>query len=300
MQKRACFDFEIEFSNGGGIQGQGFRLDIPGDDIDDESLAAYVIRDLRLLMVGKAHILNKRIIQEPHKRSTSQAPREACASDTPAFVDLSHSISSGMVTVDGLPSPMICDHLSRVASRSLYGAGTEFQIDRLEMVGNTGTYIDVPFHRYADGYDLAGLSLDRVADVPGITVKALGATDRAIDWHHFVPYECRGRAVLVHTGWDQHWGSERYFDGHPYLTEKAATYLRDQGALMVGIDSLNIDNTAGRERPVHSVLLAAGIPIIEHMTRLEDLPPENFRLHAAPPKVVGMGTFPVRVHAMLR
>ncbi len=300
MQKRACFDFEIEFSNGGGIQGHGFRLDIPGDDIDDESLAAYVIRDMRLLMVGKAHILNKRIIQEPHKRSTSPAPREAGEANAPAFIDLSHSISSGMMTVKGLPAPMICDHLSRIASRSLYGAGTEFQIDRLEMVGNTGTYIDVPFHRYADGYDLAGLPLSHVADVPGITVKALGAADRAIDWHHFVPYECRGRAVLVHTGWDQHWGSERYFDGHPYLTEKAATYLRDQGAVMVGIDSLNIDDTAGTERPVHSVLLAAGIPIIEHMTRLGDLPTENFRLHAAPPKVVGMGTFPVRAHATLR
>lgn len=167
------------------------------------------------------------------------------------------------------------------------------------MVGNTGTYIDAPFHRYADGYDLAGLALDRVSNVPGVVARVVGNTERSIDWHHFVPVDCRDRAVLIHTGWDRNWRKDSYFEGHPFLTEKAAVYLRDQGVRLVGIDSLNIDDTSGGERPVHSVLLAAGIPIVEHLTNLDALPAGGFSFHAVPPKVSCMGTFPVRAHAII-
>ncbi|WP_119392327.1 cyclase family protein [Taklimakanibacter lacteus] len=297
MDKRVCFDFEVEFSNGGGIQGQDFRLDIDGDDISDDALAAYIIKDLRLLMVGTVRILNKKVIEERHKRAAGSAELSDGTSGT--VVDLSHVIESGMITYKGLPAPLICDHLSREQSRKVYAAGTEFQIGRIEMVSNTGTYIDVPFHRYADGHDLTELALRKVSDVPGVVVRVTGAIERAIDWHHFAPVDCAGHAVLVHTGWDRHWRTDRYFEGHPFLTEKAALYLRDQGALLVGIDSLNIDDISGGARPVHSILLAAEIPIVEHLTGLAALPASGFRFTAVPPKIKGMGTFPVRAHAHL-
>jgi len=298
-EKRVCFDFEVDFSNGGGIQGQDFRLDIEGDDIADDVLAAYIIRDMRLLMVGEVRILNKKIIAERHKRQASPAPVAETRGASDHLIDLSHTIENGMITYKGLPAPLICDHLSRAKSREIYAEGTEFQIGRIEMVSNTGTYIDVPFHRYADGHDLSELALKRVSNIPAVVVRVTGAEERAIDWHHFVPVTCRGHAVLVHTGWDRHWRTDQYFEGHPFLTEKAAVYLRDQGALLVGIDSLNIDDTTGGARPVHTVLLAAEIPIVEHLTGLGALPVEGFRFTAVPPKVKDMGTFPVRAHARL-
>lgn len=299
VDKRVCFDFEVDFSNGGGIQGQDFRLDIEDDSVGDDALAAHIIRDLRLLMVAEVRILNKRIIEERHKRTNQPAEIDGPRDGTGRFVDLSHTIESGMVTYKGLPAPVICDYLSREESRNVYAQGTEFQIGRIDMVANTGTYIDSPFHRYEDGHDLAGLAIDRIAEVPGVVVRVEGATGRALDWHHFAPVECRGRAVLVNTGWDRHWRTECYYDGHPFLTEKAALYLRDQGAALVGIDSLNIDDTSFGTRPVHSVLLGAGIPIVEHMTGLGELPVDGFRFSAVPPGVVAMGTFPVRAYARL-
>jgi len=295
--KRVRFDFEIEFLNGGGIQGQDFRLDISGEDISDDALAAEIVADLRLLMVGNVRILNKAIIEEAHKRGQLTPP--LTPGDQKRLVDLSHVIEQGMVTYKGLPAPLICDHLSRVQSRAHYAEGTEFQIDRIEMVGNTGTYLDTPYHRYADGYDLAGLDLERIADSPGIVVRVEGSRERPIDWTAFAASDVGGKAVLVHTGWDRHWRTDQYFEGHPYLTEDAAAYLRDKGALLVGIDSFNIDNVDGNTRPVHSTLLAAGIPIIEHMTNLGALPIVGFQFTAAPPKISKMGTFPVRAHAIL-
>lgn len=295
--KRACFDFEIDFSNGGGIQGQDFRLDIDGDDITDDMLAAHIIADLRLLMVGKVRILNKRIIEERHKRAAmATRPTEAGASRR---IDLSHTIVDGMITYKGLPAPLLCDHLSREQSRATYAEGTEFQIGKIEMVGNTGTYLDTPFHRYAEGYDLSALDLDRVSGVPAVLVRVAGQTGRAIDWTAFAASDVGGRAVLVQTGWDRHWRTDQYFEDHPFLTADAATYLRDHGALVVGIDSYNIDDVSGGERPVHTILLGAGIPIVEHMTNLDALPTEGFRFWAVPPKVSKMGTFPVRAHAVL-
>ena len=294
--KRACFDFELEFSNGGGLQGQGFRLDIDGDDIADGELAEYVVRDLRLLMVGDVRILNKRVIEEQHKRSSRAA---AAPSSRVRLIDLSHEIEAGMVTYKGLPAPHVCDYPSREESRPLYAPGTEFQIGRIEMVGNTGTYLDTPFHRYADSEDLCDVGLDRLADLPGVVVRVTGIGRRSVDWGNFAATDVTGRAVLVNTGWDRHWRTDDYFEGHPFLTEAAAFWLRDNGAALVGIDSFNIDDTSGGERPVHSILLGAGIPIVEHMTALDRLPGDGFRFSAALPKFRGMGTFPVRAHAKI-
>ena len=294
MTYRVHFDFEIEFTNGGGIQGQDFRLDIAGDDISDVELADYVVRDLRLLMAGPVRILNKRIVAEAHKR----APIDA-ESGEKRYVDLSHTIEHGLVTYKGLPAPIICDYLSREKSREIYAPGTEFQIGKIEMVTNTGTYIDCPFHRYADGKDMSQIAIEAMCDLPGIVVQADHRTVSAIDAGYFRDRELRGRAVLVHTGWDRHWNSPAYFEGNPFLTEGAAIYLRDCGVKLVGIDSHNIDDTRGNSRPVHSTLLGAGILIIEHMTGLSALPETGFTFSAVPPKFKGVGTFPVRALAKI-
>lgn len=218
---------------------------------------------------------------------------------TDSFVDLSHTIEHGMVTYRGLPAPLICDHLSREASKAVYEPGTEFQIGRIEMVANTGTYMDTPFHRYADGHDLTGLVLARISNVPGVVVRVGETAGRAIRPEAFDGVEIAGRAVLVHTGWDRHWRTDQYFEDHPFLTEAAAIRLRDAGAALVGIDSYNIDDVSGGTRPVHSTLLGAEIPIVEHMTNLGALPDRGFRFTAVPPRIAGMGTFPVRAHARL-
>lgn len=295
--KRVQFDFEVDFSNGGGIQGQGFRLDIDGDDIDDAALADYIVRDLRLLMVGAVRILNKQVIHERHKRA---AVATAVAGPTIARkIDLSHIVEDGMMTYKGLPAPIVCDHMSREQSHAHYAQGTEFQIGKVTLVANTGTYIDAPYHRYADGKDVAGFDLDEVADLDGVVVRVLGMSGRAIDHRVFLPVDVVGKAVLVHTGWDRHWRTDPYFEGHPFLTASAAEYLRDAGARLVGIDSLNIDDTAGGERPVHSALLREGIPIVEHLCGLGQLPTSGFRFSAVPVKIKGMGTFPVRAYATL-
>lgn len=293
-EKRVQFDFEIDFSNGGGLSGRAFRLDIDGDDIADETLADYIVRDLRLLMVSAVRIRNKTIIAEPHKRSVAIVD----TTEAQRFVDLSHTIEDGMITYKGFPAPLVCDHLSHAASRANYAPGTEFQIGRIEMVGNTGTYIDSPYHRYADGDDVADFALDAIAALDAVVVRVTGAKDRAIPRSAFAPFDVRGKAVLVHTGWDRHWRTDQYFERHPFLTADAATFLRDAGATLVGIDSLNIDDTADPTRPVHTTLLGAGIPIVEHLCQLDAVPVSGFRFSAVPPKVRGIGTFPVRAFAM--
>lgn len=298
-QKRVQFDFEIEFLNGGGIQGQGFRLDIEGDDIEDTALAQYIVKDLRLLMVGRVNIKNKTIITEPHKRSQAPAPVASQESDAPTLIDLSHTIEDGMITYKGLPAPLICDHLSREQSRQLYPAGTEFQIGKITMVANTGTYIDSPFHRFADAEDIAGLSLSSLVGLDTVVVHATGVSRRGIPAEAFGAADVHDKAVLVHTGWARHWRTDQYFENHPFLTAAAAEYLEQAGARLVGIDSYNIDDTADGQRPVHTVLLRAGIPIVEHLRGLEQLPASGARFTAVPPKVRGMGTFPVRAFATL-
>ena len=290
--KRVVFDFEIEFANGGGVQGQDFRLDVDGDDIDDQTLADYIVRDLRLLMVSAVRITNRRIIDEPHKR---RPPATGLPPGT--IVDLSHTISDGMVTYPGLPGPTIGTHLSREASRERYAAGTEFFIGTISMVANTGTYMDAPFHRYPDGADLAALPAEASAALDGVVVRHIGG--RAIEPGTLTDVDTWGRAVLFHTGWDRHFGTPAYGVGAPFVTEATARRLVEGGATLVGIDSVNIDDTTGGERPAHSLLLAAGIPIVEHLTGLERLPDRGFEFTALAPRVAGMGTFPVRAVARI-
>ena len=294
LQKRVVFDFEVDFSNGGGIQGQDFRLDIDGDDIADEALAAYIVQDMRLLMVGAVRILNKQIISEPHKRVSTETPETEFK-----LIDLSHTIEEGMITYKGLPAPIICDFLSREASRKIYAPGTEFHIGKIEMVANTGTYLDSPFHRYADGKDLSDLDLKMVANLEGVIVHATNRTGRAITQSAFEGLDLRGKALLVHTGWDQHWRTDQYFEGHPFLTAQAAAYLVEAGVALVGIDSLNIDDISGGERPVHSTLLGQEILIVEHLCNLDQIPTGPFRFYAVPVKIKSFGTFPVRAFARI-
>jgi arylformamidase len=216
------------------------------------------------------------------------------------FIDLSHVIEHGMQTYPGFPVPQINDYLSREESRSHYAGGTEFHIGKIEMVANTGTYLDAPFHRYSDGADLADLPLECLADLDGIVIHADWQQGSAIGAGVFAGKPVANKAVLIHTGWDRVWGTDSYFSGHPHLTEDAAQLLLDQGALLVGIDSLNIDDTAGGYRPVHSLLLKHGIPIIEHMTGLEKLPDEGFCFFAVPVMIRGLGSFPVRAFAVVK
>jgi arylformamidase len=210
------------------------------------------------------------------------------------FIDLSHTIEDGLVTYKGLPAPIICDYLSRENSRTLYDAGTEFQIGKIEMVANTGTYIDVPFHRYAEGKDLSQIEIECFSDLEAIVIRADYKKTLAIDASYFEGKEIRERAILVHTGWDENWNTERYFEDHPYLTEDAALYLQKCGAKLVGIDSMNIDNSKKGSRPVHSILLKSEILIVEHLCNLGEIPNEGFSFSAIPPKFKGVGTFPVR------
>jgi kynurenine formamidase len=213
------------------------------------------------------------------------------------FVDLSHPIRDGETTYPGLPAPVLGTHLSREASRARYAPGTEFDIGTITMVGNTGTYLDTPFHRYPDGFDLAGLALERCVDLEGIVVR--GGDRRALDADLLADGDIAGRAVLFHTGWSRLFGTPAYGTGAPFLTEAAALRLVDAGATLVGIDSVNIDDTDGNARPAHSILLAAGIPIVEHLTALDRLPDRGFRFTAVPAPVAGLGTFPVRAFARL-
>lgn len=213
-----------------------------------------------------------------------------------ALVDLSHVITEGLVTYPGLPAPRLSDFMSREDSAGKYSEGTTFHIGRIDMVANTGTYMDSPFHRYAEGRDMASLELARTACLPGRLFEVPEGR-RAIGPDLFGEEDLEGCAVLVQTGWDRNWNREAYFKGHPHLTREAAEFLRDAGATLVGIDSLNIDATEGGERPVHSLLLAAGIPIVEHLCNLGEIGGRPFRFHAAPLAVRGMGSFPVRAFA---
>ena len=214
------------------------------------------------------------------------------------LVDLSHTIRAGEVTYRGLPPPVISDYLTREASRSLYAEGTEFHIARIDMVANTGTYLDVPFHRYADGADLSRTPLELCVNLPGVVVRVDHRSRREIGLADVEAVEVTGMAVLVHTGWSQYWGTDAYGTDHPFLTRAAALSLRDRGSILVGIDAYNIDDTRTRSaRPVHTVLLEAGILIVEHLRGLDQLPDRGFRFSAAPPKIQGAGSFPVRAFA---
>ena len=214
------------------------------------------------------------------------------------FIDVSHTVEHGMTTYKGFPAPIICDWLSREVSRTKYAPGTEFQIGKIEMIANTGTYIDCPFHRYADGQDLSEVELSRFADLDAVVVHAHYNKGLEVSPDHFRNVDVRGKAVLIHTSWSEHWRKDAYFENHPFVSAAAARYLVDQQARLVGIDSHNIDDTRTKSRPTHSILLKEGILIVEHLTGLDKLPDRALKFNAVPPKFKGVGTFPVRAYAV--
>lgn len=216
------------------------------------------------------------------------------------LIDVSHTVEDGMITYKGLPAPVITDHLSREDSRGRYAEGTEFHIGKIEMVANTGTYLDSPFHRYPDGTDLAGLDLYSLANLDGLLVRCNTQNTRELNENLLKGFDVRGKAVLFHTGWDAHWRTERYWSGeHPFVSEATANYLAKSGAALVGIDSYNLDNTETGDRPAHSILLGHNIPVLEHLCGLGDLPEGGFKFFAVPVKVRNFGTFPVRAFALV-
>jgi kynurenine formamidase len=295
---RAHFDAVVSFVNGGGLTAEGFRLDVPSDTLGEDELAELFVRHLGLALVGRVELRDIRIVEEPHRGSRGvQAP--ATDDRSPGrIVDLSHPIRAGLVTYPGLPAPVITPHLTREGSRERYAPGTEFAMDIITMIGNTGTYLDSPFHRYADGGDLASLDLATLVGLRAEVFHLTDAVERGIPASVFHDRELAGAAALLHTGWDTRFGTPAYASGAPYLTEEGAQQLARAGVALVGIDSLNIDDTENDgSRPAHSILLAHGIHVVEHLTRLGDVPARGARFTAAPPAIEGFGTFPVRAFA---
>jgi arylformamidase len=304
-QHRAHFDFDIRFANGGGLAGTGFRLDLPSAEATEEEVARLLVGHLGLALVDEVELRGLRVVEEPHRgsRGVETAP---AAEGTTRVVDLSHRIRAGLVTYPGLPAPSITPHLTREDSRARYAPGTEFAMDVIHMIGNTGTYLDSPFHRYAEGADLAGLDLSSLVGLRAEVFHledAWDASRRGIRPETLADRDVRGAAVLLHTGWDRWFGQPEYGTGAPFLTGEAAEWLIGAGAVLVGIDSVNIDDadpstgSGGGERPAHSLLLGAGVHVVEHLTNLGALPPRGARFTAAPPAVEGFGTFPVRAFA---
>jgi len=293
---RAHFDATVSFANGGGLRAEGFRLDLPSAEVTEDDVARLFVQHLGLALVSSVQLTGLSIVAEQHRGSRGIETPAAPAARR--VVDLSHTIRAGLITYPGLPAPVITPHLTREDSRARYAPGTEFAMDVITMIGNTGTYLDSPYHRYADGGDLASLDLSTLVGLRAEVVHVDDATDRGVPAEVFFDRDVAGAAVLVHTGWDAHFGTPAYASGAPYLTEEAAAYLAEQGAVLVGIDSLNIDDTeSGGSRPVHSLLLAEGVHVVEHLTRLGELPARGARFTAAPPAVEGFGTFPVRAFA---
>ena len=298
---RASFDAAISFSNGGDLTAHGFRVDVPSPDVDEATIAALFVASLGLLMTESVRLSNVEIFAEPHK-GTRGGPSDSGGGRVAAggrLVELSHVIRAGMITYPGLPGPEITPYLTREASREHYAPGTEFAIDRLTLIGNTGTYLDAPYHRYPRGTDLSGVPLARTADLPAVVVRVTDAPQPGIDVGALAAVDVRGMAVLLHTGDDARFGSPGYAEGRHFLTRAGAAWLADHDAALIGIDALNIDDTADGERPAHTLLLAAGIPIVEHLTGLGQLPPTGAVFTAAPLRVEGFGTIPVRAYARL-
>ena len=298
---RASFDATVTFANGGGLAARGFRVDVPSPGIDEAGIAALFVASLGLLMTESVELANVEIIAEPHK-GTRGGPSDTAGG--PPFrggtlAELSHVIRAGMITYPGLPGPEITPHLTREASRARYSPGTEFEIGRISLVGNTGTYLDAPYHRYAGGADLTGIPLERTADLPAVVARVTGAQRRGIDVGALAALDVRGAAVLLHTGDDTRFGTPAYAEDGHFLTEAGAAWLAGHEAALVGIDAVNIDDTADGRRPAHSLLLAAGIPVVEHLTGLGQLPPAGARFTAAPLRIEGFGTIPVRAFARL-
>jgi arylformamidase len=298
---RASFDASVTFANGGGLTATGFRVDVPSPDVDEAGIAALFVASLGLLMTQSVELGHVEVFAEPHK-GTRGGPSDRPAappSGRGTLVELSHVIRAGMVTYPGLPGPEITTHLTREASRARYAPGTEFTIGRISLVGNTGTYLDAPYHRYAGGADLAAIGLDRTAGLPAVVVRVTGAQRRGVGVGALAALDVRGAAVLLHTGDDARFGTPAYEQDAHFLTEAGAAWLAGQDPALVGIDAVNIDDPADGRRPAHSLLLGAGIPVVEHLTGLGQLPPAGAFFTAAPLRVEGFGTIPVRAFARL-
>lgn len=297
---RAVVDGAVTFANAGGLTVEGFRLDLPGPDTDRTEIGQLLVRSLGLLMADGVRLDAVDIVEESHK-GTRGGPSAQASDDVPPhrLVDLSHSIRDGMVTLPGLPGPQITEHLTREASQALYAPGTTFEIGRISMVANTGTYVDAPVHRFAGGVDLSGLDLSDLADVPAVVVRRRDAPAGGVGVETLAAYDVRGRAVLVETGDSDRFGSPAYVQDASFVSREGAEWLVEQGARLVGIDAANVDDMTDGDRPAHTLLLEAGLPIVEHLTGLDALPPHGARFFAVPPKVVGLGTFPVRAFALV-
>lgn len=297
-QYRAHFDARVAFANGGGLTAEGFRIDLPGVDVDAAEVGRLFVQHLGLALVASVEVSGLEIVEETHRGT--RGIEVATAAGGRRVVDLSHRIRAGLVTYPGLPEPVITPHLTREDSRGHYADGTEFAMDVITMIGNTGTYLDSPLHRYAEGADLAGLELASLVDVPAEVFHLTDLTTRGIPAEVFWDRDVRGKAVLLHTGWDRHFGTPAYGVDAPFLSPAGVAYLVEQGATIVGIDSLNIDEVIPHgERPAHTGLLAAGIHVVEHLTNLGALPPSGARFTAAPPAIEGFGTITVRAYATL-
>jgi len=298
-QSRACFDADVTFLNGGSLTVRDFRLDVASDQLSADDVGLLLVGHLGLLMVDQVAVSGLRFVTEAHKGSRGTVPATATATPATRLIDLTHPVEEGMVTYPGLPAPAFGLHLSRAESAAHYAPGTEFELATITMIGNTGTYLDAPWHRFPDGIDLAGLPLERTAALDGLLVDVTGSTSRGIDAAALAALDVRGRAVLLRTGWDRHWRTPQYGTDAPFLTGAGAELLAERGAVLVGIDSLNIDDAGDPRRPAHTRLLAAGIPVLEHLRGLDALPASGFTLHAAPVPVRRFGTFPVRAYAVL-
>lgn len=309
-EQRAHFDAHVTFANGGSLRAEGFRLDVPSGDLQPDDVARLLVRHLGLALVGSVEVTGLTIVEEPHVGSRGVGEGDRADAGSPRatwLVDLSHTLREGLVTYPGLPAPTITPFLTRAESVAKYAPGTQFAMDVLTMIGNTGTYLDSPFHRYDGGTDLSGLELETLVGLPAEVFRLSEAVDtsrggaRGIGAEVFLDRDLAGSAVLLQTGWDRHFGTPAYGEPAPFLTEAGAQHLVDAGVTLVGIDSLNIDDTdpvtSGGARPAHSLLLAAGIHVVEHLTNLGDVPPRGARFTAVPPKVEGFGTFPVRAFA---
>jgi kynurenine formamidase len=301
---RAHFDFSIAFANGGGLTGEAFRLDLPRPDLTPEQIGALLVAHLGLALVSEVELRELRIVPEQHRGSrgvAASAPADGERVSTERVIDLSHPIEAGLITYPGLPAPSIVPYLTREDSKAKYAPGTEFAMDVITMIGNTGTYLDAPYHRYEDGGDLASLDLRTLVGLRAEVFHLRDAWDaerRGIEAVTLADRDLRDAAVLLDTGWSAHFGTPEYAHGAPFLTEGGAQFLVDAGVRLVGIDSLNIDDTqSGGARPAHTILLAAGVHVVEHLTALDALPAQGARFTAAPPAVRGFGTFPVRAFA---
>ena len=297
---RARFDATVTFTNGGGLQAQGFFVDVPSAEVTAAKVGELFLDSLGLLMAGEVVLDNLEIVEAPHKGTRGgPAAQPVAPSDIPQYVELNHVIHEGMVTLPNLPGPELATHLTREASREIYTEGTEFEIGRISMVANTGTYLDSPNHRYPDGHDLTGFPLDRLVDLPAIVIRVQDSGSLGIDAKALATYDVRGKAVLLHTGDDARFGTPQYVENAHFLSRDGAQWLIDNGAALVGIDAANIDDMTDGTRPAHTLLLGAGLPIVEHLTSLAQLPPTGATFTATPPRIAGLATFPVRAFATL-